>query len=139
MLFNFRLGNAVKEGALFAFLVGTLIANVSFAQTPAAPPTPTTKILAIGTRTALFTPQARRTVMPKEVRDTLKLYLAGKIEQWYSKQDQSGVVFVLNVTSPQEAHALLEQLPLGQAKMMEFELIPLGPLYPLHLLEGDTP
>lgn len=33
-----------------------------------------------------------------------------------------------------EAHALLEALPLGKAKLMEFDLIPLGPLSPLNVL-----
>lgn len=38
-----------------------------------------------------------------------------------------------NVTDPSEAHRLLEK-PLGQAGMMTFELIPVGPLWPLGLL-----
>lgn len=40
----------------------------------------------------------------------------------------------MNVTDPAEAHKLLEELPLGQADMMTFELIPVGPLWPLGLL-----
>jgi hypothetical protein len=72
--------------------------------------------------------------MPSEVRDTVKLYLGGKIDQWYVRQDKSGVVFLMNVTTVEEARALLEKLPLGQAKMMEFDLIPLGPLSPLTVL-----
>lgn len=38
----------------------------------------------------------------------------------------------MNVTSVAEAHAILEKLPLGQAKLMEFELVELTPLTPLH-------
>jgi hypothetical protein len=38
----------------------------------------------------------------------------------------------------EEAHTLLEQLPLGRAKLMEFELMPLGPLSPLRVLLGDS-
>jgi len=97
-------------------------------------PVPTTKILAIGHLTAKWTPEARRAVMPAEVRRTVDLYLAGKIDQWYVKQDQTGVVFLLNVTDLKEAHDLLANLPLGQAGLMEFDLIPLGPLNPLRLL-----
>ncbi len=52
----------------------------------------------------------------------------------FSKSDGSGAVFLMNVTDPAEAHALLEKLPLGQADMMTFELIPMGPLWPLGLL-----
>jgi hypothetical protein len=75
--------------------------------------------------------------MQKEVRDTVRLYLSGKLDQWFVRRDQSGVVFLLNVTSVEEAHALLEKLPLGEAKLMEFDLIPLGPLSPLGLLLQD--
>jgi muconolactone delta-isomerase len=76
-------------------------------------------------------------VMQQEVRETVRLYLAGKIEQWYTRKDQNGVVFILNVASVEEAHALLEKLPLGQNKFMEFDLIPLGPLSPLNILLQD--
>ena len=72
--------------------------------------------------------------MPEEVRKTVELYLNGKIDQWYVKQDGTGVVFILNVTSPEEARAMLEALPLGREKMMHFELTPLGPLNPLRYL-----
>jgi len=40
----------------------------------------------------------------------------------------------MNVTSVEEARAILEQLPLGQAKLMEFDYIELTPLTPLHML-----
>jgi hypothetical protein len=46
-------------------------------------------------------------------------------------------VFVINLTDPKEAHALLETLPLGQAGLMEFQIIPLGPLGPLRLLLSE--
>jgi hypothetical protein len=94
----------------------------------------TTKVLAIGTWTAKATPEARTPVMPSEARDTLRLELRGKIDQWFAKSDGSGAVFLMNVTTVAEAHALLEQLPLGKAGMMTFELIPVGPLWPLGLL-----
>jgi hypothetical protein len=94
----------------------------------------TTKVLAIGTWTAKAKPETRPSIMPSEARDTMRLMLAGKIDQWFAKIDGSGAVFLLNVTDPAEAHALLEKLPLGQADMMRFELIPVGPLWPLGLL-----
>jgi hypothetical protein len=49
----------------------------------------------------------------------------------------AGAVFLMNVTDPAEAHALLEKLPLGQAYMMTYQLIPVGPLWPLGLLLGE--
>jgi hypothetical protein len=97
----------------------------------------TTKVLAIGSWTPKATNENRPAIMPSEARDTMRLMLAGKIDQWYAKIDGSGAVFLMNVTDPAEAHALLEKLPLGQADMMRFELIPVGPLWPLGLLLGE--
>jgi hypothetical protein len=109
-------------------------ANTGAAATLPAASAPTTKILAIGRRTAKATPEAMAPVMPTEVRDTVRLYLAGKIDQWYVQSDRSGVVFLMNVTDPDEARTLLANLPLDQAGLMEFQLIPLGPLTPLRML-----
>lgn len=67
------------------------------------------------------------------------MILAGKIDQSWFRKDGQGPIFLLNVTSVEEAHALLEKLPLGQAKLMEFDLIPVGPLAPLRLLLTDKP
>jgi hypothetical protein len=103
----------------------------------AAAKTLTTRVLAIGTWTAKATPETIPPIMPSEARDTMRLLLAGKIDQWFAKIDGSGAVFLMNVTDPAEAHALLEKLPLGQANMMTFQLIPVGPLWPLGLLLGE--
>jgi hypothetical protein len=100
--------------------------------------TPTTKILAIGTINPGVKPEKVFELLPEEVRDTANLYLDGKIDQWYSQQNGKGVVFILNVTDPAAAHEMLEKLPLGQAHLMSFELIPLGPLAPLRRLPGMT-
>ena len=97
----------------------------------------TMKVLAIGTWTAKATPETRPAIMPAEARDTMRLMLAGKIDQWFAKTDGSGAVFLMNVTDPAEAHKLLENLPLGRANMMTFDLIPVGPLWPLGLLLGE--
>ena len=98
------------------------------------PPTPTNRILAIGRFNAPPTPDQFKLLASEEVPDTLRLYLAGKIDQWYSIQNDNGVVFILNASSVEEAHTMLEALPLGQAKLMTFQLIPLGPISPLALL-----
>ena len=50
---------------------------------------------------------------------TLRLYLAGKIDQWWIRQTQTGAVFLLNVTPLEEARALMEKLPLDQAGLMK--------------------
>jgi hypothetical protein len=98
---------------------------------------PTTRLLALGRWTDKAPPEKRGPVMPFEARDTMALYLAGKIDQWFARSDGEGAVFLLNVTDPAEAHAMLEALPLGQAGMMTFDLIPIGPLWPLGLLARD--
>ncbi|HTI00894.1 MAG TPA: hypothetical protein VL752_08105 [Acidisoma sp.] len=121
--------------ALIFMLAGS---DAGHAQ-PAATSTPTTKVLAIGT----INPGADRAkvlaILPNEVRDTVNLYLGGKIDQWYSLQDRPGVAFILNVTDATAAHEMLEKLPLGRAHLMSFELIPLGPLGPLRQFTGTAP
>jgi hypothetical protein len=82
--------------------------------------------------------QPRRAILPKEVKETVNLYLDGKIHEWYSLQGRPGVVVILNMTDPAAAHEMLEKLPLGQAHLMSFELIPLAPLNPLRQLQGMT-
>ena len=109
--------------------------NSGYAQ-PMTTSTPTTKILAIGTINPGVDPAKVFAILPNEVRDTVDLYLNGKIDQWYSQQERRGVVFILNVTDPADARDMLEKLPLGQAHLMSFELIPIGPLNPLRQLQG---
>jgi hypothetical protein len=128
------MNNALASG-LAALMISLFSAGVSLAQS-ATPPTPTTRILAIGTLSPGVDPAAARAILPTEVRETVKLYLDGKIDQWYSLQGKIGVAFILNVTDPAAAHEMLEKLPLGQAHLMSFELIPLGPLNPLRQLVG---
>ena len=109
--------------------------NSGYAQ-PMTTSTPTTKILAIGTINPGVDLAKVFAILPNEVRDTVDLYLNGKIDQWYSQQEHRGVVFILNVTNPAAARDMLEKLPLGQAHLMSFELIPIGPLNPLRQLQG---
>jgi hypothetical protein len=99
-------------------------------------PLPVTRILAIGTVTPGVDRASVRAILPNEVSETVKLYLAGKIDQWFSRADGNGVVFVLNVTDPEEAHEMLEALPLGKAHLMTFDLMPLTPLAPMRVLPG---
>jgi hypothetical protein len=105
---------------------------------PPPTPMPTTRILAIGTINPGVDQAKVLEILPNEVRETVNLYLNGKIDQWYSLQDRRGVVFILNGTDRTAAHEILEKLPLGQAHLMSFELIPLGPLNQLRRLPGMT-
>ena len=125
--------HALSAGLMLIFsLFGP---NSGYAQ-PMTTSTPTTKILAIGMINPGVDPAKVFAILPNEVRDTVDLYLNGKIDQWYSQQERRGVVFILNVTDPAAARDMLEKLPLGQAHLMSFELIPIGPLNPLRQLQG---
>jgi hypothetical protein len=89
------------------------------------------KVFAIG---AVATPPAqekREEVLSKEVPATLQLYLDGKIEQFFFRQDKLGVVFLMNVSSVEEAGEVVGKLPLTAGGYMAFEFIPVGPLTPL--------
>jgi hypothetical protein len=126
-----------------AIVMAAALANLSpsgaSSAEPAKPPTPTTRILAIGTVNPGVDPAVLRSILPNEIRATVQLYLDGKIDQWFSLQGRSGVAFLLNVTDPAAAHDMLEKLPLGRAHLMSFELIALAPLNPLRQLQGITP
>ena len=82
------------------------------------------------------TRQQIMSVMPAEVRATVKLYLDGKIRQWYSRGDGLGVVFFLDVKTVDEAEAIMDTIPLSKESLMDHEYIPVGPLLPLASLIG---
>ena len=92
------------------------------------------KVFAIGSITKPLTPEQRQQIMPKEVPDTLKLYLDGAIEQFWFRADKPGVVFLMNVESIDQAKSKVEALPLAEAGFLQYELLPVGPLAPLGLL-----
>jgi hypothetical protein len=75
-------------------------------------------------------------VMPREARATVKLYLDGKIREWYSRGDGKGVIFLVNATSVDEARSILEDLPLAKEQLVDGQYIPVGPLMPLGVLIG---
>jgi hypothetical protein len=94
------------------------------------------KYLAIGTFSQPLTPEQFKEYMPKEVPATLQIYLNGKMDQFWLRQDGKGVVFVMTTDSAEEAATILKALPLGQADLLRFELIAIGPLTPLGMLIG---
>ena len=80
------------------FLMAMLpVASVAQSQSGVATGVPsvaipkTTGVLVIQTAKQGVTPQQVMAVMPSEVRATVKLYLDGKIRQWYSRGDGKGV------------------------------------------------
>lgn len=91
------------------------------------------KVMAVGTLKPLSQEQRER-YLPTEVPATLQLYLDGKMEQFWLRDHEVGVIFLMNVDSVEEADRLLKALPLGQANLLTFDLMPIGPLSPLGML-----
>ncbi|MDF5721557.1 MAG: hypothetical protein PUP91_13970 [Rhizonema sp. PD37] len=91
------------------------------------------KVMAIGTLKPL-TPEQREMYLPNEVPATLQIYLDGKMEQFWRRDNDAGVIFLMTVDTVEEADALLKALPLSQANLMTFDLMPIGPLSPLGML-----
>lgn len=98
----------------------------------------TTAVLVIQTPRQGVTFQQVMAVIPDEIRATVKLYLDGKIREWYSRGDGKGVVFLVDATTADEARAMVETLPLGKAQLMDIEYIPVGPLMPLRALNPEA-
>src|SRR3984885_3849107 len=96
----------------------------------------TTAVLVIQTPKQGVTVQQVMAVIPSEIRATVKLYLDGKIRQWYSRGDGKGVIFLVDAKPEDEARAIMETLPLAKEQLMDHEYIPVGPLMPLRALMG---
>jgi hypothetical protein len=131
---------------LFPFLMTMVPVASALAQSqpspqpPSSVPSPkTTEVMVIQTPKQGATRQEIMNVMPAEIRATVKLYLDGKIRQWYFKGDGRGVVVFLDVKTVDEAHAIIDALPLSKKNLMDHEYIPVGPLLPLGLLITDEP
>ena len=101
-------------------------------QPPPGPPSPkTTEVMVILTAKSEVTRQQMMNIMPAEIRATVKLYLDGKIRQWYSRGDGRGVVFMIDAQTVDEAHAVVDTMPLSKENLVDHEYIPVGPLGPL--------
>jgi hypothetical protein len=123
-------------------LLMALLPAISVAQAPsgtasglpsAAIPK-TTAVLVIQTPKQGVTFQQVMAVVPDEIQATVKLYLDGKIREWYSRGNGKGVIFLLDVKTEDEARSLMDTLPLAKAQLMDSEYIPVGPLMPLKML-----
>ena len=130
---------------LFPLLMSVLPAASVLAQTtrassqpPSGAPSPkTTEVMVILTSKPGVTLQQIMNIIPAEIRATVRLYLDGKIRQWFSRGDGRGVVFFLDVKTVDEAHAIVDSLPLSKENLMDHEYIPVGPLMPLTALIGN--
>jgi hypothetical protein len=123
--------------ALTLTLIGaTSVTHSSVAQAQATSPT-TTGVMVILTVKTDVTREQVMAVMPAEIRQTVQLYLNGKIREWYSRGDGRGVVLLLDARDVAEAQAIMERLPLAKQNLMDHEYIAVGPLLPLRLLMAN--
>lgn len=90
-----------------------------------------TEVMVILTAKQGVTRQQITAIMPSEIRETVKLYLDGKIRQWYSRGDGNGAVFLIDAKTEDEARAVMETLPLSKEHLVDHAYIPVGPLMPL--------
>jgi hypothetical protein len=129
---------------IIPFLVAALpVAAFAQSQSGQAPGAPgvvlpkTTEVMVLLTPKQAVTRQQIMAVMPSEIRETVKLYLDGKIRQWYSRGDgKGGVIFLIDAKTQDEARAVMETLPLSKGQLVDHEYIPVGPLMPLLGLLG---
>ena len=101
------------------------MAHPSVARTQATSPT-VTGVMVILTVKAGVTREQVMAVMPGEIRQTVQLYLNGKVREWYSRGDGRGVVFLLDSSDVTEAQAIMEGLPLAKQNLMDHEYISVG-------------
>ncbi|WP_431256985.1 hypothetical protein ACQ86G_20155 [Roseateles chitinivorans] len=88
------------------------------------------KVFAISSPTPSLTPEVINAHMPAEVHDTVRLYLSGKVDQFWF-QEKAGPIFLMDVPSLEDARAALNTLPLVASGVMSYELRPVVPLMPL--------
>jgi hypothetical protein len=139
---------------MIPFLMATVLPAAALAQSQAAAQSPsgaqtqpaggsgvpsiaipkTTEVIVIETPKQGVTPQQVMAVIPEEIKATVKLYLDGKIRQWYSRGDGKGVVFVVDAKTEDEARAIMETLPLAKEHLIDHQYVPVGPLMPLRAL-----
>ena len=123
------------------FGLSGLILLMSVHQLHAQPPAPpkTTDVLVVMTVKAGVPREELAKVLPSEVRATVRLYLDGKLRQWFQRSDGKGVVFILPTTTVADAQTIMESLPLARANLVDHEYVALSPLGPLAALLGPTP
>lgn len=87
------------------------------------------KILAIERETAGTARERLEPLLVPEAARAWELHQAGVIRELYFRQDARSAVLILECPGVEEAHDALKSLPLVDAGLISFDLIPLVP-YP---------
>ncbi len=125
---------------MFSPLLAFATVLAPMARGQSTPPQPKiTGVLTILTPKPGVTAEQVMKIMHAEIRATVPLYLDGKIQQWFTRGDGRGVIFLLNCKDVAEARALIEGLPLSKENLVDDQFIPVGPLLPLGILLRESP
>jgi muconolactone delta-isomerase len=87
------------------------------------------KILALEKEIPNTTPKQFAPHLKAEAARVWELYQSGQLREFYFRGDRSEAVLILECADVEEAHQVLDTLPLVQAGLISFEVIPLVP-YP---------
>ncbi|WP_213803249.1 hypothetical protein [Granulicella sp. dw_53] len=135
----------MKRHIVYLFLAATFCVIQGSAQstnassTPTGPTGPTVKVLAMSRLLADPRSAEVQNTLPYERNAIVRLYLSGKIDQWFVRQDRNGLILVLDVKSVEDARKMLEDLPLDKAKLGTYDLVPLTTWLPLESLLATAP
>jgi hypothetical protein len=127
--------NIAMSFPLLAF--ATVLAPLAQGQSTPPQPKITGVLTILSPKPGVTVEQVMR-IMPAEIRATVPLYLDGKIQQWFTRGDGKGVIFLLSCKDVAEARALIESLPLSKENLVDEQFIPVGPLLPLGILLRDS-
>jgi muconolactone delta-isomerase len=95
------------------------------------------KILALEKEIPNTTSEQFTTYLKAEAARAWELYKSGQLREFYFRQDRKEAVLVLECADVIEAHKLLGTLPLVQAGLITFEVIPLIPYPGFERLFGE--
>jgi hypothetical protein len=69
-----------------------------------------------------ITDEQRQQIVQKHVPDTLKLYLEGKSEQFWLRENKPGVILLMNGASVDQTKATVQALPLAANVFLGLEV-----------------
>jgi hypothetical protein len=96
------------------------------------------KILAIAKVDPQITIDSIKPYLEAEVRHAWTLYEEGVFREMYTCLDRNlGVVFILECNSVDEAREVLDELPFVRERLIDFEIISLGPFSYYEMLFRD--
>ena len=85
------------------------------------------KLLALEKEVPGFTPEHFQPHLEAEAAAAWQLYQAGVIREMYFRADASEAVLILECADVEHAKQILDSLPLVQAGLITFDVIPLRP------------